>query len=98
MSHGFLNVFGAGILAHGGALPPERIESCLADQQAASFVFDEDGLAWRDARVGAQDVLAARLEFMTGFGSCSFDEPRDDLRELGLLAGTTRSERGDPVS
>jgi hypothetical protein len=29
---------------------------------------------------------------MTSYGSCSFDEPREDLRELGWLDGT--SDRG----
>lgn len=91
MHHGFLNVFGAGILAHAHSLPAERLASCLADMDAADFAFGDDAFTWRDPETGqAHDVkpeavAAARTALMTGFGSCSFDEPREDLRSLGLL-------------
>jgi hypothetical protein len=41
-------------------------------------------LSWRDWRVPT-DQIAAHRTFITSFGSCSFDEPREDLRALHLL-------------
>jgi hypothetical protein len=42
-------------------------------------------LRWRDRTASAAEVERARGLFVA-FGSCSFDEPVDDLRALGLLA------------
>jgi len=42
-------------------------------------------LRWKTYRAKTAQIEAARREFITSFGSCSFDEPRDDLRALGLI-------------
>ena len=85
MMHGFLNVFGAGVLAAEAGLAGERLEACLAETEAAAFAFTDDGFAWRDAAVDAAAVGRARARLLPGYGSCSFLEPRDDLAGLGLL-------------
>ena len=82
--HGFLNVFGAGVLAVANDLSVEQIQMILEDENPASFVFDEAGFAWKDLRVAASEIILARQQVVS-FGSCSFDEPREDLRSLGLL-------------
>lgn len=82
--HGFLNVFGAGLLAAENGLSQEQIQSILEDEDPKSFIFDETGFAWNDLRVASSGIAKAR-QFATSFGSCSFDEPREDLRGLGLL-------------
>jgi len=82
--HGFLNVFGAGVLAVTNNLSVEQIKTILEDEDSASFVFDEAGFAWKDLRVATSGVLHARQQVVS-FGSCSFDEPREDLRAMGLL-------------
>lgn len=82
--HGFLNVFGAGVLAATKHLSVEQIQMILEDEDPASFVFDETGFAWKDLRVVTSEILHARQQVVS-FGSCSFDEPREDLRALGLL-------------
>ncbi len=83
--HGFLNVFGAGVLAETKHLSVEQIQMILEDEDPSSFVFDETGFAWKDLRVVTSEVLHARHQIVS-FGSCSFDEPREDLRSMGLLA------------
>ncbi len=83
--HGFINVFVAGVLAHARRLSEEDLQRVLADEDAASFVFTDDGLRWRDWHASTAEIAAARSDFVTSFGSCSFDEPRDDLRALGWL-------------
>lgn len=82
--HGLLNVFGAGLLAAENGLSQEQIQSILEDETPKNFVFDETGFAWKDLRVASSEITNAR-QFATSFGSCSFDEPREDLRGLGLL-------------
>ncbi len=82
--HGFLNVFGAGVLAVTNNLSVEQIETILEDEDSASFIFDEAGFVWKDLRVANSEVLQARQQVVS-FGSCSFDEPREDLRAMGLL-------------
>lgn len=82
--HGFLNVFGAGLLASANGISQAEIQAILGDEQAENFVFDENGFAWKGWRVVSSEIRKARL-FATSFGSCSFDEPREDLRTLNFL-------------
>lgn len=83
--HGFLNVFVAGVLAHARGLSAEQLQPILEDEDARSFAFDDAGLRWKDQHATTEEITAAR-KFVTSFGSCSFDEPRDDLRALGWLS------------
>lgn len=83
--HGFLNVFGGAALVHAGALDPKRLANVLADEDAAAWGWTDDGgLRYRDASAPADAVRRAR-RLAASFGSCSFDDPVDDLRALGLL-------------
>ena len=82
--HGFLNVFGAGVLAFANGISQAQIQSILEDEDPANFIFDEAGFEWRGLRVANSAMMRAR-QSITSFGSCSFDEPREDLRSLGLL-------------
>ncbi len=83
--HGFVNVFVAGILAHVHHLRSDAVEAILLDETPTNFLFDDDGLRWGDLHVMTDEVRAARRQAVLSFGSCSFDEPRDDLRALGWL-------------
>jgi len=80
MAHGFLNVFGAVVLAEVHRLDRKAIAAILADEDPESFAFTEDTFAWQGLTAQAGD-----LGYMTSFGSCSFDEPREDLKALGLM-------------
>ncbi len=83
--HGFLNVFAAGILAHALRLGEGQLREIIEDEDASRFQFDEEWFGWRQFHVTTDQVAAARRQFVVSFGSCSFDEPRDDLRALGIL-------------
>jgi hypothetical protein len=56
----------------------------LEDEDPRSFLFADDFFAWRDWKINTER-LQHRRKFVSSFGSCSFDEPRDDLRALKLL-------------
>ncbi len=85
MMHGFLNVVGAALLANAGIDDPAVLLGCVEETDPAAFRLDRGGFAWRDHVVAAAAVARARAGLVGGFGSCSFDEPRQDLVDLGLL-------------
>ena len=76
--HGFVNVFMAAAL-----LP--RAEAILEDDDPSAFQFDDDTASWRGHAVLTDDLARLRNEFAISFGSCSFEEPINDLKELGWL-------------
>jgi hypothetical protein len=82
--HGFLNVLGAAVLAAEHRWDTNQTTIMLDDENADSFSFTDDFFAWREWRIDTKR-LQYRRRFITSFGSCSFDEPRDDLRALNLL-------------
>jgi len=84
MMHGFLNVFGAGLLAHGLGLTADETVAIVADTEATSFRFERADFSWRDRSLPAAEVQRLRSRYLIGFGSCSFDEPREDLTRLRL--------------
>jgi hypothetical protein len=85
--HGFVNVFTAGVLAHARRLDEVTLRRILEDETPGHFVFDAAGLRWGEHAATVEEVRAARRDAIVSFGSCSFDEPRDDLRALGWLGG-----------
>ena len=75
--HGFVNLLAAAVFGDE--------EAALAEEDQEAFAIDGDAFRWRDRTASATEVERAR-ELFVAFGSCSFDEPVDDLRRLGLLA------------
>jgi len=82
--HGFLNVLGAAVLASEHQWDEEQTSKMLEDESAASLSFSNDLFAWREWKI-ATDQIKVRRRFVISFGSCSFDEPREDLRALRFL-------------
>jgi len=82
--HGFLNVLGAAVLAAEHRWDANQTAIMLDEENADSFSFTDDFFAWREWRIDTKR-LQYRRGFVVSFGSCSFDEPRDDLRALGFL-------------
>jgi hypothetical protein len=82
--HGFLNVLGAAVLTAEHGWNEEQTAEMLEDEDAASFVFEDESFAWREWKIATNRIMEPRT-FVTSFGSCSFDEPRQDLRALNLL-------------
>ena len=83
--HGFLNVMLAALFAYAANWPQADLTRLLDDEDAADFHSHEDGIGWRQHALDPQAVHRLRQEYGLTFGSCSFDEPRDDLRALGML-------------
>jgi hypothetical protein len=76
--HGFLNVFLAAAMI-------DHADEILAERDARAFQFDDDSASWRGHRVSTEELRTMRRDFATSFGSCSFEEPINDLKELRWL-------------
>lgn len=81
--HGFLNVLAAAALAP--RLDDETLGLVVAEEDPAAFAFDDASFAWCDQRVDLVQLERTRREAFAGYGSCSFDEPVEDLIALGIL-------------
>jgi hypothetical protein len=82
--HGFINVFMAAAFALTGVSETALIE-LLQEESAIAFRFDATGASWRDHRIDQKLLLESRGSLGMSFGSCSFDEPIDDLHAINLL-------------
>lgn len=83
--HGFLNVFTAGMAAYVHHLDVVETTQILADEDPNHFSFTTEALSWRDLVVKASAIEEVREKLLCSYGCCSFDEPRQDLKELGIL-------------
>jgi hypothetical protein len=83
--HGFLNVFGAAALAVEHDLDVDAVETVVREDAEAAFQFEKDILRWRDFTVSMETIDFTRTDLAVSFGSCSFDEPVDALRDMELI-------------
>jgi hypothetical protein len=81
---GFLNVFVAAVFARKG-LAADQLVSLLLAESAHEFRFTSSEIDWRGQEATQREIVSARRDFATSFGSCSFEEPVEDLKSLGLL-------------
>jgi hypothetical protein len=88
--HGFLNVVGAAILGRARGLDEETLATLLADDAPGHFELSPDRFRWQGVSVRADEIEDARRDLFVAYGSCSIDEPVEDLVALGVLLS------GDP--
>ena len=80
--YGFLNVFlTAAFVRHG--LDDAAALDLLQERDASALHVDDDRVQWRGHAVTTDQLRVARHDIVA-FGSCSFREPVDELRALGL--------------
>lgn len=83
--NGFLNVFVAAAFLQQGHTP-KLIHELLKDKRADNFLFSENGVLWRQEYfVSTAQLRFLRTRAAISFGSCSFVEPIEDLKEIKLL-------------
>jgi hypothetical protein len=83
--HGFLNLLAAAAFGAAHNLRPSGLERVLAEEDPGSFEVSAEGLRVGAQRASADEIAAARRHLFASYGSCSWREPVDDLRELGVL-------------
>ncbi len=83
--HGFLNTLLMTAFAR-ESFRPSLLEELMEEEFEEVFSFSEGGVAWRSEYfLTASHLRLLRTRGMHSFGSCSFDEPIEDLRAMGLL-------------
>jgi hypothetical protein len=75
--HGLLNLLAAAVFGDA--------EPALAEEDAGAFRLDRDAFSWRDRVARGPELARVRRELLVSVGSCSFGEPVEELRALGLL-------------
>jgi hypothetical protein len=89
--HGFLNVYLAALLARQGALSRASLVEVVEEEDPAAFTVAGDGLGWRGVWLDRLEVIALAAG-LAGHGSCSVDEPVEDLKALGWWPGCDTSK------
>ncbi|MGB1376169.1 MAG: hypothetical protein ACPG8N_10660, partial [Rhodothermales bacterium] len=86
MMHGFLNVFFAVTIGRCQGLDAAGIEDIIADTDPSHFTFTDRGIEWNGLSASTTEFIRDRRQLALSIGSCSFDEPRQDLHQLGWLS------------
>ena len=84
MMFGFLNVFVAGGFLATGMREDDALRA-LEERSPDAFQIDEDGISWRGYRLDPGQLRKFRETNTISFGSCSFLEPVEELKDLGVL-------------
>ncbi|GBE24056.1 hypothetical protein BMS3Bbin02_00321 [bacterium BMS3Bbin02] len=82
--HGFMNLLAAAALADVGA-PRDAIVGALDVTDDDAFAVGMSGITVGDILLDVPTLQRIRTTRFPSYGSCSFDEPTDDLRALDLL-------------
>ena len=82
--YGFLNVFLAAAGLRSGWAEPDAL-SLLTESDPTSLHWHNDGVTWRDRPISNATLVTTRQHTAIAFGSCSFQEPLQDLRSLRWL-------------
>jgi hypothetical protein len=83
--YGFLNLAVLAALLYWQKITPQEAVEVLQNTNSNSFQFTTDVITWRGYHLNIAEIEQARQKFFRSFGSCSFQEPVDDLKELKLL-------------
>jgi hypothetical protein len=75
---GYVNVMLAAALVLDGR-DDDNVLAVLTERSPRAFAVNGDALHWRAATFDRALLERTRARFMTGFGSCSFREPLDEL-------------------
>jgi hypothetical protein len=82
--HGFVNLCcEAAVLYFGGA--PTEAENLLEEEDASAFRVEPDVLRWHRLKWSTDKLALLRRDFFHSIGSCSYEEPINDLESLGWL-------------
>jgi hypothetical protein len=89
--YGFLSLFVGACLVYARKLDADGLQAMLEDADPSNFDISDNAIAWQGARVVTREIEEARERFAHSFGSCSFEEPWDDLTALELIPASGRA-------
>jgi hypothetical protein len=82
--HGFVNLCCAASVIHLGGNARDA-EKLLEEEDAGAWQVGKDAIQWRDLKWTKDQLATIRGEFLSGIGTCSFEEPMQDLERLEWL-------------
>ncbi|HSQ29327.1 MAG TPA: hypothetical protein VLN49_05720 [Gemmatimonadaceae bacterium] len=82
--YGYLNLFLAAALMAGGGSERDAA-AILAERDRGAFSLLPTGIGWRGHSIGTPAIRMTRDRVAISFGSCSFEEPVDELRSIAGL-------------
>ena len=82
--HGFVNFFLAAAAVYEGANQAD-VAAILDDGDSSNFSATAEELRWRDRGFSVEIIQQMRKEFAISFGSCSFEEPTEEMRSMGWI-------------
>lgn len=85
LMHGFLNVFLGAALAQSKRLDADALRRVLEESDGTAFRFGRELVTWQSLGLDCLQLAHTRETFALSYGSCSFDEPVQELRALGLI-------------
>ena len=83
---GFLNLSILAALVYGQKLTQSEALTVLQESSSTNFKFQEDNITWHNHYLNLAELQKSRKCFFRSFGSCSFQEPLDELREFQLIS------------
>ena len=75
---GFFNLFLAAAFLRQGMTDADALQ-LLEERSRSAFTFTSDAIEWRSHRLDQEEIAAARTHGMQSFGSCSFEEPMEEV-------------------
>lgn len=83
--NGFLNLFLTSAFLRQN-LNHTFVHDLMHDVDEKNFRFEDQGIFWKENFVSLKEIEIARQKCAISFGSCSFDEPVEDLRQLSVIS------------
>ena len=81
---GFVNLILAAAFIRKG-MQDKDVCALLECEDTQDIVFRESRVSWRGEDLNRDDMRMSRAQLFLSFGSCSFTEPVDEARALGLI-------------
>ncbi len=89
--HGFVGVYTAAAVAHALEAEVQSVQRIIEIDDPAEFEFADESIRVAGCELSRDDLEEARLGFAISYGSCSIDEPWEDLEAIGWLAPQTET-------
>lgn len=82
--NGFLNLFLTSVFLRKN-LNNTHVHKLINDGCQENFTFEDEQITWLGNAVTLDEIRVARERNIISFGSCSFEEPIEDLRQMQLI-------------
>jgi hypothetical protein len=83
--YGFLGFFLAAAWLYQENFDPAAAQALLEERSPEAFSFSDHEVSWQEHRMTRDELIEARRNFVLSCGTCSLEEPMQELQALKLL-------------